>query len=117
MPDPTDVRAADRTIARVTAHPLRATLPLPQRTAQGDWAPIEIVVVQVETAGGHVGVGECLARRGSVAYASFIDTVLAPLLIGQDVLDRRRLWRTMRGVLTGRTGGMLVEAMAGIDIA
>jgi galactonate dehydratase len=110
-------RARERTIARVVAHPLRVTLPVAQRTSQGDWAAIEIVVVEIETAGGLVGVGECLARRGSAAYAGFIDEVLAPVLAGEDIADRRRLWRKMRGVLTGRTGGMLVEAIAGIDIA
>ena len=104
-------------IVRVTAHPLRAVLPSPQRTSQGDWTSIEIVVVEVETADGMVGLGECLARRGAVAYARFIEEVFAPLLIGESAFDRRRLWRRMRSVLTGRTGGMLVEALAGVDIA
>jgi D-galactarolactone cycloisomerase len=106
-----------RPIVRVTAHPLRAVLPSPQRTSQGDWTSIEIVVVEVETADGMVGLGECLARRGAVAYARFIEEVFAPLLIGESAFDRRRLWRRMRSVLTGRTGGMLVEALAGVDIA
>jgi D-galactarolactone cycloisomerase len=104
-------------IVRVTAHPLRAVLPSPQRTSQGDWTSIEIVVVEVETADGTVGLGECLARRGAVAYARFIEDVFAPLLIGESAFDRRRLWRRLRSVLTGRTGGMLVEAIAGVDIA
>jgi D-galactarolactone cycloisomerase len=108
---------ASRCIARVTTHPLRAVLPAAQRTSQGDWTAIEIVIVEIETAAGHIGWGECLARRGATAYAAFIDGVLAPLLLGQDLLDRRRLWQRMRSVLTGRTGGMLVEAIAGIDIA
>lgn len=107
----------ERRIARVIAHPLRCVLPAAQRTSQGDWAAIEIVVVEVETEAGRVGVGECLARRGAAAYARFIDEVLAPLVVGEDLADRRRLWRRLRGVLTGRTGGMLVEALAGIDIA
>ena len=57
--------AASRCIARVTAHPLRAVLPAAQRTSQGDWAAIEILVVEIETAAGHIGWGECLARRGA----------------------------------------------------
>lgn len=109
--------AAPGVIARVVAHPLRAVLPSAQRTSQGDWTAIELVIVEVETADGIVGVGECLARRGAPAYARFIETVLAPLLLGEDPLDRRRLWARMRAVLTGRTGGMLLEAIAGIDIA
>ena len=66
---------------------------------------------------GLVGIGECLARRGAPAYAQFIEGVLAPLLVGENPLDRRRLWNRMRSVLTGRTGGMLIEAIAGVDIA
>jgi D-galactarolactone cycloisomerase len=108
---------ADTRIAKVTAHPLRAALPTAQRTSQGDYAAIEIVVVEVETRDGLTGFGECLARRGATAYAAFIDGVLAPILAGEDALDRRRLWSKMRAVLSGRTGGMLIEAIAGIDIA
>lgn len=104
-------------IARVTAHPLRARLPVTQRTSQGDWASIEIVIVEIETDTGIVGIGECLARKGAGAYARFIDGVLGPLLIGEDPQDRRRLWAKMRAPLSGRTGGMLVEAIAGLDIA
>jgi galactonate dehydratase len=108
---------AGRRIAAVIAHPLRATLPTPQRTSQATFASIEIVVVEIRTADGQVGWGECLARRGCTAYAAFIEEVLAPLLLGEDPLDRRRLWNRLRAPLTGRTGGMLIEAIAGIDIA
>jgi D-galactarolactone cycloisomerase len=104
-------------IARVAAHPLRAVLPVVQKTSQGDWQSIEIVIVEIETAEGIVGVGECLARRGAVAYARLIEEVLAPLIVGESALDRRRHWQRMRAVLTGRPGGMLIEAIAGIDIA
>jgi galactonate dehydratase len=113
----TSSAAAGRRIAAVVAHPLRATLPSPQRTSQATFTSIEIVVVELRTADGETGWGECLARRGAAAYAAFIDEVLAPLLVGEDPLDRRRLWNRMRAPLTGRTGGMLVEAIAGIDIA
>jgi D-galactarolactone cycloisomerase len=104
-------------IARVTAYPLCARLPVTQTTSQGDWTTIEIVVVEIETDQGVVGIGECLARKGAVAYARFIDLVLAPLLLGRNPLDRRRLWNEMRAALSGRTGGMLIEAIAGIDTA
>jgi D-galactarolactone cycloisomerase len=113
----TSAPAAAGRISQVTAHPLRAALPTPQRTSQGDWAAIELVVVEVETDQGLVGFGECLGRRGASAYARFIDGVLGPQIVGQDPLDRRKLWNAMRGVLTGRVGGMLVEAIAGVDIA
>jgi L-alanine-DL-glutamate epimerase-like enolase superfamily enzyme len=104
-------------ITALRAHPLRATLASAQRTSQGDWPALEIVAVEVETACGRIGIGECLARRGAAGYARFIDAVLAPKLIGRSAHDRRALWQAMRGTLTGRTGGMLIEAIAGIDIA
>jgi L-alanine-DL-glutamate epimerase-like enolase superfamily enzyme len=104
-------------IAAVRAHPLRAVLETVQRTSQGDWPALEIVIVEVETRCGLVGIGECLARRGAAGYARFIDAALAPKLIGRSAHDRRALWAAMRGTLTGRTGGMLIEAIAGIDIA
>jgi galactonate dehydratase len=116
-PPPDIARAvAPGRIVAVRAHPLRAVLPTPQTTSQGDWPAIEIVVVEIETADGFVGVGECLSRR-ALAGARLIDTALAPLLIGEDPLDRRRLWNRMRGVLSGRSGGILIEAIAGLDIA
>lgn len=107
----------DLRIAALRCHPLRVHLPRAQRTAQGDWASLDILVVEVETAGGVVGIGEGLARRSSPAYATMVDTVLAPLALGRNALDRRAIWKAMRGALTGRPGGQIVEAIAAIDIA
>ncbi len=104
-------------IAKITAHPLRATLPKVQRTSQGDYPAIEIVVVEVETADGVVGFGEGLCRRGAAGYARFIEEALVPRLIGRDAADRRALWKAMRAALSGRPGGQIVEAIAAVDIA
>src|SRR6478735_303723 len=104
-------------IRRVTSYPLRVTLPKAQRTSQGDFPAVEILVVEVETESGVVGIGEGLARRGARGYAAMVDDVLTPHLLGQDARDRRRLWRAMRGALTGRPGGQLVEAISALDIA
>jgi D-galactarolactone cycloisomerase len=105
------------TIARVTPYPLRAVLPKAQRTSQGDYEAIEILVVEVETTDGLVGIGEGLARRGARGYAALVEDALAPRLIGRDARDRRALWKSMRSALSGRPGGQLVEAIAAIDIA
>lgn len=104
-------------ISRVLAHPLQATLPKVQRTSQGDYPAIEIVVVEVETEDGTVGFGEGLCRRGAAGYARFIEEALVPRLIGRDATDRRALWKTMRAALSGRPGGQIVEAIAAVDIA
>lgn len=107
----------ERTIARVVAHPLRAALPKPQRTSQGDFPAIELVVVEVETSDGMVGFGEGLARKGVAGYARLIEDALAPRVIGKDPADRRSLWKQMRAALSGQPGGQVVEAIAAVDIA
>lgn len=106
-----------RRIDRIVSHPLRATLAKAQRTSQGDYPAIEIVIVEVVTSDGITGFGEGLARRGAAAYARFIDEVLTPRLIGRDPADRRALWKAMRAPLSGRPGGQIVEALSAIDIA
>jgi len=106
-----------RSIAGIVSHPLRAVLAKAQRTSQGDYPAIEIVVVEVTSSDGIVGYGEGLARRGAAAYAQLIDAVLAPRLIGKDPADRRALWKTMRAAFSGRPGGQLVEAISAVDIA
>jgi D-galactarolactone cycloisomerase len=105
------------TIKAIKVHPLRVQLPKPQKTGAATFAALEIVVVEVETENGLVGIGEALARAGSVGYARLIEDALVPRLVGQNAHDRRRLWKSMRSVLTGRPGGQLVEAIAAIDIA
>ena len=109
--------SADLRISDVIAHPLRAILPDAQRTSQGDWPSLDIVVVEVRTDAGIVGWGECLARTSSPAYAAAVETILKPVLVGRNPFETASLWRAMRGRLTGRAGGMLVESIAGVDIA
>jgi D-galactarolactone cycloisomerase len=104
-------------ISKVVAHPLRATLPKVQRTSQGDYPAIEIVVVEIETEDGTVGFGEGLCRRGAAGYARFVEEALVPRLLGRDAADRRALWKAMRAALSGRPGGQIVEAIAAVDIA
>lgn len=107
----------DLTISAVRAIPLTAQMQAGTRTSQGDFGAVSIVLVEVRTADGLVGYGECLGRFGARAYAELINTVLAPRLLGQGAFDIRRLWQQMRAALTGRAGGMLLEAIAGVDIA
>lgn len=104
-------------IERVILHPLRAVLRKAQRTSQGDYAAIEILVAEVHGANGHIGWGEGLCRRGVKGYAVLAEEALVPLLLQQDARDRRRLWKAMRSTLSGRPGGQLVEAISAIDIA
>ncbi len=105
------------TISSIVAIPLQAQMEAGTRTAQGVYDHVSIVLVEIKTADGITGYGECLARFGARAYASFINEVLAPKLLGGNAFDIRRHWQTMRAALSGRAGGMLIEALAGVDIA
>jgi L-alanine-DL-glutamate epimerase-like enolase superfamily enzyme len=104
-------------ISDVIAHPLRVTLEKAQRTGFGDYPVIELVVVEIRTDAGVTGWGECLGRSGSPAYADAVHRLLKPLLVGRNPLDSAALWQTMQRRLSGRSGGMLIEAIAGADIA
>ncbi len=108
---------SELTISSVQAIPLTASMQEGTRTSQGVFGPVSMVLVEVKTVDGITGYGECLARFGARAYATFINEVLAPMLVGQSAFDIRRHWQQMRSALSGRPGGMLIEALAGVDIA
>lgn len=112
-----DERKGQLTISGVKAIPLTAKMQEGTQTSQGAFGAVSIVLVEIKTTDGISGYGECLARYGPRAYASFINEVLAPKLMGQSAFDIRRHWQQMRASLSGRAGGMLVEALAGVDIA
>jgi galactonate dehydratase len=86
-------------------------------TSWGAYTAVSMVLVEVRTNEGIVGVGETLARFSPKAYAELIETSLKPRLVGQDPRDIAALWQSMRRSLSGRSGGMLIEAIAGVDIA
>lgn len=108
---------ADIRITDVIAHPLTQQLPQPTVTSWGKYSEVSIVLVEVRTDAGIVGVGETLARFAPKAYAEAIKTLLKPRLVGQNPTDITALWHSMRRALSGRSGGMLFEAIAGVDIA
>jgi galactonate dehydratase len=104
-------------ITDVIAHPLSQTLPTPTITSWGVYSQVSMVLIEVRTDAGIVGIGEVLARFSPKAYVELIETSLKPRLIGQDARNIAALWHSMRRALSGRSGGMLIEAIAGIDIA
>lgn len=104
-------------ISDVIAHPLSAKLTRPTSTSWGTYHEVSIVIVEVRTETGLVGVGETLARFGARAYAEVIEHLLKPRLVGRNACDIAALWEAMRKSLSGRSGGMLFEAIAGVDIA
>jgi L-alanine-DL-glutamate epimerase-like enolase superfamily enzyme len=114
---PTGTNSAEIRITDVIAHPLTQRLPQPTVTSWGKYTEVSIVLVEVRTDAGITGVGEALARFSPKAYAELIETSLKPRLVGGNPTDIQAHWRTMRRALSGRSGGMLFEAIAGVDIA
>jgi L-alanine-DL-glutamate epimerase-like enolase superfamily enzyme len=90
-------------------HPLFAGQP---------WDELEILLVKVETADGLVGWGEAFGHAAIAATKAALDTVVAPLVIGQDAGDIQALTRRVLHTvhLLGRNGPF-VYAYAGIEIA
>jgi galactonate dehydratase len=107
-------------IETVRAIPLLATLDEPQRTGVATYTKLGIALVEVRTDTGLVGYGECLARYSPRIWAAIVEDLLAPLVLGADPFDTERLWERMFRDLrsfSGHSRGMLVEAIAGVDIA
>jgi L-alanine-DL-glutamate epimerase-like enolase superfamily enzyme len=116
-PEPSGTAAPEIRITDVIAHPLTQTLPRPTVTSWGVYSAVSMVLVEVRTDAGIAGVGETLARFSPKAYAELIESSLKPRLIGHDARNIGALWQSMRRALSGRAGGMLIEAIAGVDIA
>jgi galactonate dehydratase len=58
-----------------------------------------------------------MGRWTPLAYAQIIDDLFTPRLLGRDPFDAAAIWHDLSRSLYARTGGMLVEAIAGVDIA
>jgi L-alanine-DL-glutamate epimerase-like enolase superfamily enzyme len=102
--------AAIRTIA------LSCRCDPPYASAAGVQSRRGALLVEIETDGGIVGIGE--AGVGGGATATVIEKDLAPLLVGEDPLLIEHLWQKMfaRTRQYGRRG-LVMQAISGIDIA
>ena len=117
-PEPHTIgEAPSHAISDVRAWPLTQRLPAPTQTSWGRYDAVSILVVELRTHTGLSGFGEALARFAPRGYAELIDMALAPRLIGQDATAIEARWRDMRRALSGRAGGVLIEAIAAVDIA
>ena len=110
-----DLGIAPQSSPRVIAHPLRAVLAKAAAHLAGRLAgDRDRRRRDRDRRTASSAIGEGLARRGAPAYARFIEEVLAPLLIGKDPRrPPRACGSRCARALSGRTGGQLVEAIAG----
>lgn len=75
-----------------------------------------LVWVEVETDAGLVGLGETF--RGAAAVETYLHTMAAPLVLGQNPLDIERLHKTLfRGYLGFNGSGVETRAASALDIA
>src|SRR5229473_7615304 len=102
--------AAIRTIA------LSCKVDPPYASAAGVQSRRGGLIVEVETDGGIIGIGE--AGLGGGATADVIEKDLAPMLVGQDPLLIEGLWQRMFAQTRqyGRRG-IVMNAISGMDIA
>lgn len=99
--------------------PVEYPLPQPVFDANYVMATKPALLVEVETDGGLVGLGEAAHFGGPLASTkSVIEGELRAHLVGEDPRDIERLWEQMhqRAYKHGR-GGVVIAAMSGIDIA
>src|SRR5262249_21577052 len=94
------------------------TAPTVKRIAR-EFAHHKLVVAQIVTDEGIAGLGYSLAFGGGGAEAIkvYLDTRLAPLLVGQDPLFVERLWERMfRGDRGIKRQGVAAYALSALDI-
>jgi galactonate dehydratase len=80
---------------------------------------LETVLVSIETDDGLVGWGEAQAPVAPEITRTAIDSLLGPLLIGEDALAPEAIWTRLYAAMRvrGHTGSFLLDAIAGIDLA
>ncbi|HYM68061.1 MAG TPA: mandelate racemase/muconate lactonizing enzyme family protein [bacterium] len=80
---------------------------------------IETTLVRITTDDGLVGWGEAHAPIAPEITYTIIETLLGPMLIGENPLATDQLWEKMYASMRirGHHTGFMSEAMAGVDIA
>ncbi len=90
----------------------------PTSFAGRPWNTLDILLVRIDTSDGLTGWGEAFGHAAIPSTKAALDSVVAPLFVGKDSSDIRRLMREMQHVLHlfGRNGPYMY-ALSGIDIA
>ena len=106
-------------ITEVETLKLRYVMDVPMADAVHYMPERNLLLVQVHTDGGHVGLGECAAYGGTLdSMEAVVLGDLRPTLLGEDPFTVERLWSKMawRSHQRGQRG-MLPMAMSGVDTA
>src|SRR4051812_23813728 len=101
-------------IERVEARAYAVPTDAPEADGTFGWERTTAVIVQV-AAGGSTGVGYTYA---SATAARLVDTVLAPVVMGEDAFAIPRLWKAMIGAVRNLGWrGLCANAISALDVA
>lgn len=80
---------------------------------------VETTLVRVVSDTGLIGWGEAQSPVAPEVSAAIVDTLLGPMIVGEDALAPEHLWDLMYSAMRvrGHAGGFYLDALAGIDIA
>lgn len=80
---------------------------------------IETALIKIETDAGLIGWGESQSPVAPEVARTIVETILAPILIGEDPMAHERLWARMYNSMRvrGHTASFMLDAIAGIDTA
>lgn len=106
-------------IVDIRTHLLSVPFADPPQTGFLTLENIDLLVVEVETASGVVGVGHLHPLAGGMRTLEMcIHEMLKPLLIGENALEVEALWQRMwRATFIQGRMGLSVMAMSAIDVA
>lgn len=106
-------------IAKLATYVLEAPLERPIQFGIGPFRAFTATLVELTTADGVTGVGECIARKAPRVVDVVLRDLLWPVVEGRDPRDAGGIWddmfRQLRG--WGHYRGFVQEAMSGIDQA
>ncbi len=106
-------------ITSIRSHVLQCDMPEELGYSQQYYAKRTAHLVEVTTDEGLTGWGECFGP-GNVALANkaIVERVIAPMVLGMDVLDRDVIWHKVYNLLRDHgQKGMPIQALSGVDIA
>lgn len=106
-------------ITRITSHVLSYDMPEVLGYSQQYYSKRTAHLVEVETDEGVTGWGECFGP-GAVAVANkgIVEGVIAPMILGDDPMDRDVIWHKVYNLLRDHgQKGMPLQSLSGVDIA
>lgn len=106
-------------ITRITSHVLSYDMPEVLGYSQQYYSKRTAHLVEVETDEGITGWGECFGP-GAVAVANkgIVEGVIAPMILGDDPMDRDVIWHKVYNLLRDHgQKGMPLQSLSGVDIA